>query len=193
MTVVTYQNKKKIFNRKKNHENFFPKKKCLIIENKKNIFFVFHFSMASINMLVLKIVLHNLAPVKRERFQSVPDTWKDRLCYFYILYRLESKDCTGTLRMPPPSQEVVECLRKNKVIPIKHLLYEDYYGYKKQQDLNALIEVVGKKRFGYQKDYFCNLSNEERFRISQAVNEHDLRYLRIEKPHDAERKHHSSS
>ena len=93
--------------------------------------------MASLNMLVLQIVLNNLAPVKRER-------------YFYILYRLESKDCTGTLRMPPPSQEVVECLRKNKVIPNK-----DHYGYKKQQDLNALIEVVGKKRFGYQKDYFC--------------------------------------
>ena len=136
--------------------------------------------MASINMLVLKIVLHNLAPVKRERFQSVPDTWKDRLCYFYILYRLESKDCTGTLRMPPPSQEVVECLRKNKVIPNKHLYY---YGYKKQQDLHALIEVVGKNRFGYQKDYFCNLSNEERFRISQAMHEHELLYLIIEKPH----------
>ena len=137
--------------------------------------------MASLNILVLQIVLNNLAPVKRERFHSVPDSWKDRLCYFYILYRLESKDCSGTLRMPAPSQEVVECLRKNKVIVNK--LEEDYYGYKKQKGLESLIEVVGKKRFGYQKDFFCNVTNQERFHISQAMNERELRYLIIEKPH----------
>ena len=91
---------------------------------------------------------------------------------------MESKDCSGTLRMPAPSQEVVECLRKNKVIVNK-----DYYGYKKQKGLQSLVEVVGKNRFGYQKDYFCNLSNEERFRISHAMNEHNLLHLIIEKPH----------